>query len=281
MCHLSWKKEKDEHENQVYNKLLETTRLNDSEAFIIKAHEWQFNKVDKKPFHNHPIWVAKIISWYIDSNLSLIEAWLAHDVIEDCDNWEKQVQDKLWDEVLELVQWVTEIDKSYSWDERKDAYINHLSEANTQTLIVSLADHIHNLHRILGEYLELWEKLWDHFWAKKDKKINYFYRYADKLASLNMKNDNSEFFKVYHKMFSDFVIILDYFGEITQAEVNLDIEFDYNEFVSYYNEASRENWWFIYMENENTRYLIYDYVSSGTPYLKEFAKKIYQSEQEY
>jgi hypothetical protein len=244
-------------------------------------HKWQVNKVDKLPFHNHPISVAKVIASFLNTDLELIEAWLAHDVIEDCDNWEKEILKNLWKEVLDLVRGVTEIDKSNTWEDRKKAYLDHLSSANTKVLIVSLADHIQNLHRIIWEYIELWEKLWINFWSSKDRKIKYFYDYANILTWLLEKNNIWDYSKVFKDMFTEYVIVLDFFWDITQKEINTNIDFDYDSFLKYYNEYALKNGWYKYEVNKNTQFLIFDYVISSELSIKTFAENMYKNEQEY
>ena len=290
--YLSWKKDKNYEEDRAYNKVLDNDELKNTEKFIIKAHEWQFNRVDKKPFHNHPIWVAKIISSFISDDLELIQAWLAHDVIEDCENWYEQVEKQLWVNVLELVKWVTEIDKKHSWDERKEAYLKHLWEVDLRTTIVSLADHMHNIHRILVEYIDLGEDLWEFFWAKKSKKINYFYKYADILNQAIVKNIDKIKIWDYKKggikytgvvswMYSDYIILLDFLGDISTIEINTKIDFDMDKFIESYNSISDKNGGYHYQENENTQFTIYDYVLSWTNDIEQFAKVIYRLDQEY
>jgi hypothetical protein len=176
---------------------------------------------------------------------------------------------------------VTEIDKSYSWDDRKSAYIEHLEEANTRVLILSLADHISNLHRIIWEYLELWEELWKLFWANKSKKINYFYLYANKVTEV-LKNHESDInYSILNDIYNDYLEILDYFWNIIREELNIDIDFDYNLFVEEYNKIADLNGWYYYEVDDNNQYLIFDYVYSSSESISEFALQKYKSQQEY
>jgi (p)ppGpp synthase/HD superfamily hydrolase len=72
-----------------------------------------------------------------------------HDVIEDVKNGEEKLYNKYDLELIELVKSVSEEDKSLSWHERKEAYINHLSEVGTKSLIISLSDRIYNLRDMI------------------------------------------------------------------------------------------------------------------------------------
>lgn len=278
----SWKSDLSQIQEENYWKFSNDSLIKLNEKLIIEAHTWQVNKVDWKPFHNHPIWVAKILSWYLSDDIDVITAWLAHDVIEDCVDWDVFVNTHFNKEVYRLVQWVTEIDKINSWEDRKDAYITHLDTVDTKILIVSLWDHMHNLHRLIWEYLELWEKLWENFWAKKDLKIQYFYKYANKLSSIMGKQIWNNYSKCFYEMYSDYIVLLDYFWDIIQKDIDINsIQFNFDEFITEYNLYSKWNGWTNYEEDEDSKYLVYDYFVWDFENIKEFAISIYKNEQEY
>ena len=139
--------------------------LNDINLF----HGGQFRKVDNVPFVNHPISVAKIIS-RITNETHLIQAALLHDVIEDVENWRGLIQ-KYPKEVVDLVESVTEQDKSLSWKERKNHYLGHIKNYTYPSLALSLSDRIQNLRDMIDWLEKYGNWLWNKFntWAEDQK----------------------------------------------------------------------------------------------------------------
>jgi (p)ppGpp synthase/HD superfamily hydrolase len=60
------------------------------------------------------------------------------------------------------------------WLERKQKYLAHLLSANTDALIVSAADKLHNARAILSDYRTIGEELWPRFKAAKKEQLWYY-----------------------------------------------------------------------------------------------------------
>lgn len=84
-----------------------------------------------------------------------IAAGYLHDVIEDCEGWDKErlANEIGSDAVVDLVDWVTEPGKDQMnnagreapWEERNRAYIQRLADAPDAALAISCADKTSNL----------------------------------------------------------------------------------------------------------------------------------------
>jgi len=67
------------------------------------------------------------------------------------------------------------------WQERKQAYLAHLQEADDDILRVSLADKVHNARAILRDLRnpEVGEKIWARFSQPKERTLWYYRSLAD------------------------------------------------------------------------------------------------------
>jgi (p)ppGpp synthase/HD superfamily hydrolase len=60
------------------------------------------------------------------------------------------------------------------WRERKEKYLAHLREANSDALIVSAADKLHNARAVLTDYRHIGEELWSRFSVPKAEQLWYY-----------------------------------------------------------------------------------------------------------
>ena len=126
--------------------------------FAINAHKGQVRKSQKeKPMIIHPINVANILREYnFDSNV--ISAGYLHDVVEDTSYTQDDILNKFGEDINSLVLSATEIDKSLSWEERKQHTIDIVKTLDLRHKAVICADKISNLEDIIymseikGEY---------------------------------------------------------------------------------------------------------------------------------
>jgi (p)ppGpp synthase/HD superfamily hydrolase len=68
----------------------------------------------------------------------------------------------------------TSPDQKLPWRMRKENYLEHLSTANRDALLVVTADKLHNARAILSDYRKLGEELWPRFNAPKEDQL-WFY----------------------------------------------------------------------------------------------------------
>jgi (p)ppGpp synthase/HD superfamily hydrolase len=69
-------------------------------------------------------------------------------VIEDVENGREKIK-QYPQEIIDLVDSVTEQDKSLPWQERKEKYLEHIKEYQFQSLVLSLSDRIQNLRDMI------------------------------------------------------------------------------------------------------------------------------------
>ncbi len=121
-----------------------------------REHRHQKRKSNGIPYIVHPFSVAWLLAEQTKDE-DIICAGLLHDVLEDTADY--GVDDMLRDfdeKVTQIVKDVTE-DKSLSWRERKEKYIKNFETSSQESLLVAVADKIHNLTAIRDQILETGE----------------------------------------------------------------------------------------------------------------------------
>lgn len=107
------------------------------------------------PVISHPYGVAMILAQYQDISEDTIIAGLLHDVIEDVDPKiysSNDILNDFGDDVLEIVQQVSDDASIKDWRLRKQAYLDVLENSREEALMVSAADMTHNLSSFIDSY---------------------------------------------------------------------------------------------------------------------------------
>lgn len=157
-------------------------RLEKAIRVAAKAHRNQKRKGSDIPYIIHPYSVMLIAKEVTDDEDTLI-ACLFHDIIEDVPDEYSEVhmRQEFGDRAADIVLGVTKDSSLKDWQERSEAYMNHLEhQASDESVVVSASDKIHNLMSMLSDYEEIGEQLWDKFHSKKDKQL-WFYQSVGKV----------------------------------------------------------------------------------------------------
>jgi len=117
-------------------------------------------------------------------------------------------------EVLELVNSVTEQDKSLPWQQRKDIYLNHLKEYQYQNIILSLSDRIQNLRDMIEWLEKYWDSLREKFnaWPQEQKWFVVSYSMKIKEAIDNIADEKNKWKLL--DLYNEFTALVWYFLEI-------------------------------------------------------------------
>ncbi|MDD5026535.1 MAG: HD domain-containing protein [Candidatus Peribacteraceae bacterium] len=158
----------------------------------VRVHGPMRRKGDGKPYLVHPIAVLSLlVKW--EANEDTCIAGLLHDVIEDAGEdqkrteYRKEILEKFGKNILEVVEGVTEQDKSLPWKKRKDLYLEHMKIASRESLLVSCADRTHNVQSLIESYVLKGEKIWSHFNAPKQEQMWFL---GEVLRTLEERLDN-------------------------------------------------------------------------------------------
>jgi (p)ppGpp synthase/HD superfamily hydrolase len=147
--------------------------------FATKAHSGQYRKGTKIPYITHPLNVAKILIEYMCPE-SVIVAGILHDTLEDTPVTFDEIRDLFGNEVADLVDAVSEPNKSdYTWENRKAHTLKRLRTSLPEVLIISFADKLDNIKAIREDYHKIGDGLWKRFRRPKEKQQWYYEALAD------------------------------------------------------------------------------------------------------
>ena len=157
-----------------------TPRLQRAVEMCIAVHGHMKRKGDDQPYLIHPISVLALLSrWGADEDTCI--AGLLHDTIEDAPDdaqrtkIREEIDRKFGRTVLQIVEDVTEQDKSLPWKERKERYIAHLEGASQEAQLVSCADKTHNAFSLLAAFKEQGQEVWKHFNADREETLWFYW----------------------------------------------------------------------------------------------------------
>jgi (p)ppGpp synthase/HD superfamily hydrolase len=128
--------------------------------FAARAHEGKYrkNKDEQIPYFSHCAAVALLLA-RAGFDEDTVAAGALHDTIEDEKVPRQALAAQFGEQVAELVDWVTEQDKSLDWEVRKARYLERLEQAPREAVAISCADKIHNLWSLLI-YKENGQDVW-------------------------------------------------------------------------------------------------------------------------
>lgn len=156
-----------------------TNLFSEALSVAIQAHHGQMRKGTNIPYIAHPMGVASIALEFGANETQAIAA-LLHDVLEDGGpEFTDVIRNAFGEEVLAIVEGCTDgyPDKNgvkADWWARKKCYLDHLSTASEDVLLVSGADKLHNARAILSDLEETGESVFGRFKAGKEGTLWYY-----------------------------------------------------------------------------------------------------------
>jgi len=165
-------------------------RFENALVFAARIHKDQVRKGANVPYVTHLLGVASIVGEAGGTEDQVI-AGLLHDAIEDCiadiPDIREQLRSKFGAKVLEIVEGCTDADTlpKPPWRGRKEDYIAHLRALppDSDVLLVSLSDKIHNATAIRRDYRNIGDALWDRFTGKREGTLWYYTELAATFAA--------------------------------------------------------------------------------------------------
>jgi (p)ppGpp synthase/HD superfamily hydrolase len=155
--------------------MIYTRKIEEAIILAIKTHEIdekQKRKGKDIPYITHPLTVGLILS-LAGANEDVVIAGILHDTIEDSIENNKvtkeMIAEHFGDNVMQLVQSVTEQDKSLSWEQRKAEALEHIKTFSHDSLLLKSADLISNTREIIADYEKDGDDMFSKFNASKEK----------------------------------------------------------------------------------------------------------------
>jgi (p)ppGpp synthase/HD superfamily hydrolase len=147
-------------------------------------HHAQPRKETNVPYIAHLISVcALVLESGGDEDLAI--AALLHDAVEDQGGLPtlQTIRHLFGDRVATVVQECSDSEsadpsKKLPWHLRKQTYLEHLRSASPDTLLVSVADKLHNARAVLTDYRRIGDEVWQRFnkQASKADQLGYYRR---------------------------------------------------------------------------------------------------------
>ncbi|WP_006246885.1 HD domain-containing protein [Mycolicibacterium tusciae] len=141
-------------------------------------HHNQVRKGGDIPYFGHLLSVAGLVINDGGSEEQAIAA-LLHDCVEDAGGPPTldEIRKNFGADVARIVDECsdTDVEPKPPWRERKTAYIQHLGEVGTDTLLVSVADKLDNARSMLRDYHEHGPTLWERFTVKNPRHHLWYY----------------------------------------------------------------------------------------------------------
>lgn len=142
-----------------------------------RQHFGQNRKVINVPYIIHPFSVALLLSEYTTDE-EVIAAGLLHDVLEDCDDYSRELMVvEFGERVASLVYGVSDKiagEEKKTWRSRKELYLNKLRTNPEGALLITAADKLHNLKSMLDEYQPYAGNYQQSFNSSTDERMWYY-----------------------------------------------------------------------------------------------------------
>ena len=173
-----------------------TERFHKAMAYATELHKDQTRKSTTITYISHPFGVASLVLEANGDEDQAIAA-LLHDVPEDCGGEPRlrEIAEMFGARVEKIVRGcsdslVEDPAEKADWRVRKEVHINHLKDADMDTLIVTAADKAHNARSIATDLQNQGASLWNRFnvQAQPDDIIWY---YESVYAVLNQRQVSS------------------------------------------------------------------------------------------
>jgi (p)ppGpp synthase/HD superfamily hydrolase len=152
-----------------------TTRIADAVEFAVRAHGDQVRKGTSIPCVSHLFGVAALVlEGGGDEDLAI--AGLLHDVLEDTAATVAQVEKAFGPRVAAVVVGCSDTLQRPKPPalERKRLYLEHLEEADADTLLVSLADKLHNARTLLLDFRTEGWCVFERFKLSREETLWYY-----------------------------------------------------------------------------------------------------------
>ncbi|MBR1915268.1 MAG: bifunctional (p)ppGpp synthetase/guanosine-3',5'-bis(diphosphate) 3'-pyrophosphohydrolase [Alphaproteobacteria bacterium] len=167
----------------------------------------QVRKSTNIPYIIHPVGVMQILLEFTD-DVEIIQAGILHDILEDTNGNEEDVEKNFGTRVKNLVVGASEPEHdTLDWEQRKEHTINYVqNEADLSTLLVICADKLHNFSTIIDDYNKLGPNVWQKFNRGKDKQRWYYEKMSEAILS---RDKNNPLFQKFYNTVHDFFKALD------------------------------------------------------------------------
>lgn len=154
-----------------------SARLGEALVFAERLHRGQIRKKTLAPTLSHLLAVAALVLEHGGDEEETIAA-LLHDGPEDCQGRRtlEEIRARFGERVAEIVEGCTDslATPRPPWEKRKRRYLEHLASASPSTLLVSLADKVHNVGSLVAGLRSTGDGLWERLPVGPEPTLCYY-----------------------------------------------------------------------------------------------------------
>lgn len=155
--------------------------------FATNAHEGQKRKGKDTPYIAHPVAVGYLLL-KSGATEAVVIAGILHDTIEDTETTYEALVTEFGKDIAEIVNDVTEQDRSLPWIERKRIALEHVKDMRDEAVLVKTADAIHNMSDQIADYKKEGERMFERFSASKDQQLERYEKLVFAIEAREIKN---------------------------------------------------------------------------------------------
>jgi GTP pyrophosphokinase len=183
----------------------------DALAFAAEAHDGQGRKGTDIPYVAHLLAVTAIVLEHGGDEEQAIAA-LLHDAIEDQggDRMRRTIRERFGERVTTMVDCTdAEIIPKPPWKERKLAYLAHVPGADPDSLLISMADKLHNATAIARDVRCCGAKVFERFQGKRDGTLWYYRSLLEAFAARAPEGDAAKLLAELRHAVDDLELVAD------------------------------------------------------------------------
>lgn len=158
-----------------------TNVVRDAYELLSEKHSGQRQKVNGRPYLEHPVSVAADVS-QAGFDPELIAAALLHDIVENSDVSVGQVRERFGDRVGELVEAMTDTAEVEPYERRKALHRERIVNAGPDAAVIFAADKLSNVRALREAYANDGEAVASRFKQPLDTKLRVWIADAEMVS---------------------------------------------------------------------------------------------------
>ena len=144
--------------------------VRDAFELLGETHEGQVQKVNGRPYVEHPVAVAADVG-EAGFEPEMIAAALLHDIVEDSEVTVEQLRQRFGDRVAGLVETMTDTAEVQPYERRKALHRERVVQAGPEAAAIFAADKLNNVRALRSAYAEQGEGVAQRFVQPLDVKL--------------------------------------------------------------------------------------------------------------
>jgi (p)ppGpp synthase/HD superfamily hydrolase len=144
--------------------------VRDAYQLLLSKHAGQRQKVNGRPYIEHPIAVATDVS-EAGFEPEMVAAALLHDIVEDSDVTVEQLREQFGDGIAALVEVMTDEAEVDPYERRKALHRERVVASGPEAAAIFTADKLNNVRALRTAYSEMGEEVAGRFKQPLDTKL--------------------------------------------------------------------------------------------------------------